>query len=212
MDPLKIMYEKSGKKVCENLKKRFFDAYYVNTKEEALSKALELIPQNHSVSWGGSITMEEVGLKDALKKKGYTLIDRDTANTPEERVELMHKALLCGTYIMSANAISADGQLVNIDGNGNRVAALCYGPTNILVLAGMNKVVNTVEDAVKRARTIAAPANKQRFENLKTPCSFTGQCADCFMEESICNQFVVTRLSHPKDRIKVILIGEDLGL
>lgn len=212
MNPLKIMYEKSGLKVCENLKKRFFDAYYVNTKEEALKKALELIPKDHVVSWGGCLTMEQIGLKDALIKQGYSLIDRDSAASPQEKADLMRKALSCGTYVMSANAVVSDGQLVNIDGNGNRVAALCYGPKNVLVLAGMNKVVKTTDDAFARARNLAAPANKQRFENLKTPCAFTGQCADCLSEESICNQFVLTRLSRPKGRIKVVLIGENLGL
>lgn len=212
MDPLKLFYQKSGMKVCENLKKRFFDAYYVDTKEEALKKSLELISKQDSVSWGGTITMEQIGLKQALIDNNYILIDRDTAKSPEERVELMHKALSCGTYIMSANAITSDGQLFNIDGNGNRVAALCYGPKNILVIAGMNKVVKSVEDAYNRARNLAAPANKQRFENIQTPCETTGQCANCMREDSICNQFVLTRLSHPKNRIKVILVGEDLGL
>lgn len=212
MNPLKIMYEKSGLKVCENLKKRFFDAYYVNTKEEALNKALSLIPKEHTVSWGGSITFEQIGLKDALINHGYNLIDRDSAASPQERADLMHKALCCGTFIMSANAVVSDGELVNTDGNGNRVAALCYGPKNVLVLAGMNKVVKSVDDAFNRVRNIAAPATKQRFENLKTPCGITGQCADCCTEDSICNQFVLTRLCHPKGRIKVILIGEILGL
>ena len=212
MNPKELFYKKSGIKVCENLKKHFFDAYYVDTKEDALKKSLELISKQDSVSWGGTITMEQIGLKQALIDNNYILIDRDTAKSPEERVELMHKALSCGTYIMSANAITSDGQLFNIDGNGNRVAALCYGPKNILVIAGMNKVVKTVEDAYNRARNFAAPANKQRFEIIQTPCETTGQCANCVREDSICNQFVLTRLSHPKNRIKVILVGEDLGL
>jgi len=210
--PLKTMHEKSGPKVVENLIKRHFEAYYVSTKEEALSKALELIPQDHSVSWGGTLTMDEIGLKDKLIEKKYILIDRDLAKSPEERVELMHQALSCGTYIMSSNAISEDGQLINIDGNGNRVAALCYGPKNVLIIAGMNKVVKTVEDAYSRARNLAAPANNQRFPNSKTPCSLTGECANCLCTDSICNQFVLTRQSRPEGRIKVILVGEELGL
>lgn len=212
LEPLKIKYEKSGPKVAENLNKRFFEAYYVSSKEEALKKALELIPSDHSISWGGTLTMDEIGLKPELLKKGNTIIDRDTAKSPEERVELMHKALLCGTYIMSSNAITEDGQLLNIDGNGNRVAALCYGPKNILIIAGMNKVVKTVEDAYARARNLAAPANNQRFPNSKTPCSITGECANCQSPDSICNQFVLTRLCRPAGRIKVILVGEELGL
>lgn len=210
--PLKTMYEKSGPKVAENLKKRHFEAYYVSTKEEALAKVLELIPADHSVSWGGTMTMDEIGLKEQLNAKNYKVIDRDLAKTPEERVELMHQALLCGTYIMSSNAISEDGQLFNIDGNGNRVAALCYGPKSVIVIAGMNKVVKTVEDAYSRARNLAAPANNQRFANSKAPCSLTGECANCLSTDSICNQFVLTRQSRPEGRIKVILVGEELGL
>ena len=212
LEPLKIKFEKSGPKVVENLKKRHFEAYYVSTKEDALAKALELIPADHSVSWGGTLTMDEIGLKPVLESKNYKIIDRDTAKTPEERIELMHQALLCGTFIMSSNAITEDGQLFNIDGMGNRVAALCYGPKNILVIAGMNKVVKTAEDAYSRARNYAAPANNQRFANSKAPCSLTGECANCLNPDSICNQFVLTRQSRPEGRIKVILVGEELGL
>lgn len=210
--PLKSKYDKSGPRIVENLKKRHFDAYYVSSKEEAVKKALELIPAEHSVSWGGTLTMDELELKAALTQKGFKLIDRDTATNPEEKSELMHQALMCGTYIMSTNAITQDGQLLNIDGNGNRVAALCYGPKNVLIICGMNKVVKDIEAAYSRARNLAAPANNQRFANSKTPCSLTGECADCISEDCICNQIVYTRTSRPAGRIKVILIGEDLGL
>ena len=212
LEPIKQKFEKSGPKIVENLKKRHFEAYYVSSKEEAVSKVLELIPSDHSVSWGGTMTMDQLNLRTLLAEKKYTLIDRDTAKSPEERTELMHQALLCGTFIMSTNAITEDGQLFNIDGMGNRVAALCYGPKNVIVIAGMNKVVKTVEDAYSRARNFAAPANNQRFANSKAPCALTGECANCLTPDSICNQFVLTRQSRPENRIKVILIGEELGL
>ena len=123
----------------------------------------------------------------------------------------MHQALNCGTFLMSSNAISKDGQLVNIDGMGNRVAAMCYGPRQVVVIAGMNKVLGTLDDAIARARNIAAPANAQRF-GIKTPCGLTGQCGDCTSPDCICSYVVVTRYSMVHERIKVILVGEDLGL
>ena len=119
-------------------------------------------------------------------------------------------ALTCGTFIMSSNAISADGQLVNIDGNANRVAALCFGPESVLVIAGMNKVMGDLDSAIARARQVAAPANAQRFD-IKTPCAVTGSCGDCTSSDCICCQMVITRACRPAGRIKVILVGEDLG-
>lgn len=211
LEPLKIRNDKAGPKVCEALNKRHFEAYYVSTKEDAVKKILSLIPQNHTIAWGGSITMEQLSLKSVLKENNYTLIDRDNAKTPEEREELMHQALSCGTFIMSSNAITEDGQLFNIDGKGNRVAALCYGPKNVLIIAGMNKVVQDIDAAYSRVRGYAAPVNGQRFE-LKTPCKINGQCGDCISPDCICQQMVTTRMCKPEGRIKVVLVGEDLGI
>ena len=167
----KKMYDLSGPKTAEALNKRRFEAYYCSTAEEVVEKALELIPREDTVSWGGAMTVDELGLKQRLAQEGYTLIDRDTAKDPAEKQALMHQALSCGTFLMSSNAISKDGQLVNI----------------------------------------AAPANAQRF-GIKTPCGLTGQCGDCTSPDCICSYVVVTRNSMVHERIKVILVGEDLGL
>ena len=210
-DPIKQLFELKGPKVSDALNKRGFEAYYVSEKADAVKKVLELIPANHSVSWGGCMTMDQLGLKDKLVSAGYALIDRDTAGTPDEREAIMHKALNCGSFIMSSNAITEDGQLFNIDGKGNRVAALCYGPQNIIVIAGMNKVVQNMDAAYARVRGYAAPANAQRFE-LDTPCKKIGCCADCRSATTICAQFVTTRICKPAGRIKVVLIGESLGI
>ena len=207
----KKMYDLSGPKTAEALNKRRFEAYYCSTAEEAVEKALELIPREDTVSWGGAMTADEMNLKELLRRRGQPVIDRDTAATPAERQELMRKALTCDTFLMSSNAISEDGQLVNIDGNGNRVAALCFGPRRVIVVAGMNKVVGTLDDAIARARHIAAPANLQRFD-VKTPCNTTGCCADCVSPQCSCAQIVVTRFSMNPNRIKVVLVGENLGL
>ncbi len=200
-----------GAKVRERLEKRHFEAYYCKTKEEALKKAIELIPTDHVVSWGGTISIGEIGLFDYVKKNNK-VIDRDTAKTPEERVEIMRQGLLCDTFLMSTNALTEDGILVNIDGNGNRVAALCYGPKNVIVVAGINKVCKTLDDAVSRVRNTASPINIQRFDGVNTPCYLTGSCTNCKLPQSVCSQVVITRLNRVPSRIKVILVGEDLGL
>ncbi len=199
-----------GAALVKKLQMRGFDAYYCPDKEEAVAQALALIPATDVVSWGGSVTIGEVGLLAAVKKRN-PVIDRDTAKTPEEKQELMHKALLCDTFLLSSNAITSDGQLVNIDGNGNRVAALIYGPKQVLVVAGLNKVAGSLEAAMDRARNVAAPINAQRFPGLGTPCYKTGSCANCVSADCICSQIVITRTSRVKGRIKVILVGEQLG-
>ncbi len=207
----KKMYDKSGPVIVNNLKARRFDAYYCSTAQEAVEKVMELIPQGDVVSWGSSMTVKELGIKERLAERGNPVIDRDTAKSPEEREELMHQALLCDTFLMSTNALSMDGQLVNIDGNGNRVAAMVYGPKSVIVVAGMNKAAKTLNDAWVRARNTAAPMNAQRFE-IETPCHVVGQCADCKSPQTICAYMLVTRVSRPPQKIKVVLVGEDLGM
>ena len=211
MNPYRKCYDqKRGQKLVENLRKRHFEACYCDTRQEALEKALQQIPEGTSVGWGGATSAEEIGLLNVLRHGNYLAVDRDTAKTPEERDQMMHTCLLADTFITGANAISLDGQMVNIDGMGNRVAAIVYGPRKVLVIAGMNKVVDTLEDAVTRARTVAAPVNKQRFAG-ETPCGVTGTCADCLSEGCICNQLLITRNCRPAGRISFILVGEELG-
>ena len=194
--PIKTRYDKAGPQVAEALRRRHFEAHYVSTAQEALELALTLIPKDRTVSWGGTATAAQIGLMDRLHQGDYQLIDRDTGKTPEEKQALMRQALTCGTFIMSSNAISADGQLVNIDGNANRVAALCFGPESVLVIAGMNKVMGDLDSAIARARQVAAPANAQRFD-IKTPCAVTGSCGDCTSPDCICCQMVITRACRP---------------
>ena len=204
-------YSKLGLKVVKALKSRYFDAFYFDEPAEASQKVISLIPKDHQVSWGGSRTLVDLGIPERLESEGYNLLDRDKASSPEERLEFMRRALLCDTYLCGTNAVSEDGQLVNIDGYGNRVAAMTFGPRQVIIVTGLNKVVKTAQDAMVRARTIAAPVNIQRFPDLKTPCNETGACADCLSADSICSFFVTTRICKPVGRIKVILIGKDLG-
>ena len=209
-DPRQMYYSKRGEILVKNLKSRHFDAYYCESREEALAKALELIPQGADVAWGGVHSADQIGLTTALRNGNYHVIDRTAGNTPEEKKEIIKNWLFSDVFLSGANALSLDGQMVNIDGTGNRVAAICYGPGMVLVIAGMNKVEDTLEAAINRARTVAAPMNKQRFQN-QTPCMHTGVCADCKSEGCICNQIVITRHCRPVGRIKFIIVGEDLG-
>lgn len=209
-DPKQKYYEKRGQILVKNLRSRHFDAYYCADKAAALEKALELIPKGASVGWGGAASAQQIGLIDAIRAGEYKAIDRDVLPTAEEKVAAQKQCLTADVFLTGANALSLNGEMVNIDGTGNRVAAIVYGPDSVIVVAGMNKVVDTLEDAVTRARTIAAPINKQRFPNV-TPCEVTGTCADCKSEGCICNQILITRHCRPIGRIKFIIVGEELG-
>lgn len=201
----------------KNLKSRGFDAYYCGSSGEAVELAMSLIPRPSTVSWGGSVTIEETGLLDAVKgNKDIAKLDRDSAATERERIDIMRRALLCDVFLTSVNAVSEDGVLVNIDGVGNRVAAMTFGPEAVIVMAGMNKVCKTQDDALTRAQTVAAPLNMHRVLSRQsrrtTPCAVTGTCADCKSEECICAFIEITRFCRIPGRIKVILVGEALGL
>ena len=208
--PKELYYAKRGDILVKNLRSRHFDAHYCTTKEAALEKALSLIPQGASVGWGGATSAQQIGLLQAVRQGDYRPIDRDNCQTTQERQQAMRNAMTADVFITGANALSLDGQMVNIDGMGNRVASIIYGPKTVIVIAGMNKVEDTLEKAMIRARTVAAPINQQRFMG-DTPCSKTGSCGDCKSESCICNQIVITRHCRPVERIRFILVGEDLG-
>lgn len=211
MNPRQMHYETLAATIIKNLKQRRMEGCYCATVEEAEKKAFSYLTDNCTVSFGGSMTLEDTGMLTALRHDpNIRLIDRSTAKTPEEMKKMYHDALSADFYFMSANAITVDGELVNIDGTGNRVAALIYGPENVIVMAGMNKVVANVDDALDRIHCTAAPINGKRL-NKQTPCAITGVCGDCLSPDCMCSQLVVTRRSGIEGRIKVILIGEELG-
>ena len=202
-------YKELAEKLIPKLEMRKFEVYYCETAKEASDKVVSLIDKNDTVSWGGSVTLAETGIIDRVRKE-FSVLDRETAKTPEERGEMMRNSLLCDTFLTSTNAISSDGILVNIDGIGNRVAAMCFGPKNVIIVAGMNKLCDTVEEAEKRVHDIAAPRNAERLGLTKTGCS-AGICSDCLSEECMCSYVVKTRRSRIPGRIKIILVGESLG-
>lgn len=210
MDYKKEAYAKTAAGIIRNLEKRNMEGYYFENSKDLVAAILEMMPENSIISWGGSASVVESGMMDALKAGNYTLIDRMAAKTPEESREIFSKTVMSDYYFCSSNAITLDGELVNIDGNGNRVACIIQGPAHVMMIVGMNKVVNDVESGVKRVRTCACPPNAMRL-NMKTPCAVTGRCADCYSPECFCNQIVVTRRSRHAGRIKVFLVGEELG-
>lgn len=210
MTPQEQAHALLAQTVIKGLKRRNMTGEYCATPAEALEAAKRYLAPGRSVAWGGSATLEAIGLIDAIQASGCTVLDRHAPTDPEAVREVYRQTLFCDTYFMSSNAISQDGQLVNIDGNGNRVASLIFGPAQVVVIAGMNKVAPDLDSAIKRARNSAAPANSIRF-GLSNPCTVTGSCADCQSPDSICCQFVVTRRSRIAGRIHVILVGAELG-
>ena len=200
-----------AEQVIKNLKKRHMDGYYCKTPQEAVSLASSLMAAGSSVTWGGCMTMKEIGLLDEIKSRDdLVVMDRADTKTPEEVDALYRKAFSADTFIMSTNAITLSGELLNIDGTGNRVAALIYGPKQVLVIAGMNKVCKDLDEAMTRVRNIASPPNCIRLDK-KTPCASTGVCGDCLSADCICNQIVTTRNSRDPQRIKVILVEGSWG-
>lgn len=196
--------------VIKALESRNHEAYYAANAEAALAKALELIPEGSSVGWGGSMTTEAIGLNDAIKSGNYNALDRDAAAGMAERMDIIRSHNSADFFLTSCNAMSEDGVIVNIDGIGNRVACLSFGPAHVLMVVGMNKIVKTFDDAISRAKNIASPINAQRFD-IKTPCKQTGYCADCKSPNRICCSTLITSFSMTPGRFKIILVNDDLG-
>ncbi len=196
-----------AQKVIKGLASRNMTGYYAASAEEAKKIALDLIPEGSSISMGGGMSVHEIGLVEALKEGSYNFIDRDKA---EDKRAAMLAAYDADFFLSSCNAMTEDGILVNIDGNSNRVSAICQGPRKVLFIVGMNKVCDDVDGAMKRARNVAAPINAQRF-GLDTPCAKTGSCMNCKSPDTICCQFLITRFSRHEGRIHVILVNDSLG-
>ena len=199
--------EKLAKEVIKGLESRQMSGYWAADKEEALKLALELIPEGSSVTMGGAMSAHEIGLVEALKKGNYNFIDRDEADDPRAAMLAAYDA---DVFLSSANAMTQDGVLVNIDGNANRVSAIAQGPRKVVFIVGMNKVCDDLDGAMKRARNVAAPINAQRFE-INTPCKKTGKCMDCKSPDTICCQFLITRFERHPGRVHVILVNDALG-
>ena len=210
MTPQEQRNERLAQTIIKNLKRRHMEGFYCATAEEAVKKVSELIDDGSSVTWGGTMTVRDLGIPQYLKERGtLELLDRDHVETPEKKQAMYLKAFSVDVYLSSANAISEDGVIVNIDGNGNRVAAITWGPKKVIFVIGLNKVAQNVEAALVRARSTASPINAARFD-IKTPCQTDGVCHNCNSPESICNYVHFLRNS-PRGRHLVVLVGENLG-
>lgn len=196
--------------IIKNLEKRNMEGYYFASAAACTEAILSTLPKGSVIGWGGSESIKECGLLEEIQKGGYELLDRSLARTPEESRQIYAKTFLADYYLMSTNAITLGGELINIDGNGNRVACLIQGPSHVIIIAGMNKVVSDVPGGVARVRNMASPANAIRL-NRNLPCAASGVCHDCLSPECFCNQIVVTRRSMHPGRIKIYLVGEELG-
>lgn len=198
--------EKLAQVVIKGLQSRNMTGYYAADKEEALAQALKLIREESSVAMGGCESAHEIGLVKALQEGNYQYIDRSKMS-PRDGLLAAYDA---DVFLSSVNAMTSDGVLVNIDGNSNRVSCIAQGPKKVIFIVGMNKVCSDLDEAMKRARNVAAPANAQRFD-VKTPCKVSGKCFDCKSPDTICCQFLITRYSRHEGRIHVILVNDTLG-
>lgn len=203
--------EKRIDRTIKNLEKNNMEGFFVEDEKEAIEKIKDIVNEGETVALGGSMTIFETGIIELLRNGKYKFIDRYKEGLKKEEVkEIYRKSFSADTYFTSSNAITEDGELYNVDGNGNRVAAMIYGPDKVIVVVGYNKIVKNLDEAIKRNREYAAPANAKRL-NRKTPCAKVGYCMDCMSEERICNDYVLIRRQGTKGRIKVIIVGKTLG-
>ncbi len=203
--------EKTAQAVIKGLKKRNIEGFWCPTSADAARLVLGMMQDGDSVTWGGSETFKDSGVKSALAESGrFRMVDRTTAKTPEEKREMWRDRTTADWFFMSANALTLDGEMVNVDGNSDRLSLLLHGPAHVVALVGMNKIVSDVESGYKRIRTTVCPLNAERL-HPNTPCELTGVCADCHSKGCMCCEVVVTRHSRHDGRIKVVLIGEELG-
>ena len=210
MSVLQSYYEKQANTIIKALKKRGMDGHYCPDSKSAVTLILSMIPEGSTITWGGSESIKESGLLDALKQAPVELWDRSTVK-PEDMKAFYRKAFCVDYFLMSSNAITLDGQLVNIDGTGNRMAAVIWGPDKVVFIVGANKIVASVDDAVDRIRCDACPPNCIRL-GKNTPCAATGKCAECLsLGNTVCCHTVITRFSSIPDRMHVIMVNENLG-
>lgn len=211
MTPIEKRNQLLAEKMIKNLRRRNMEAFYCPTAQDAVAQVQALIADGSSVTWGGSMTIRDMELPQALRERGtLEVLDRDLVEDAQEKQQMYLKAFSADVYLSSANAISEDGVIVNIDGNGNRVAAITWGPRMVIFVIGLNKVAATVQDAISRARSTASPINAQRFD-ISTPCHNDGVCHNCNSPESICSYIHLLRNSRNGNRHKVVLVGENLG-
>jgi L-lactate utilization protein LutB len=208
---LKFVYDQMIKRTMENLEKNNMEAFYAADEAQALEIAKGFIKEGDTVAVGGSQTLFQTGVIELLRNGKYDFLDRYAAGlTAEDTKEIFRKSFFADAYFTSSNALTENGELYNVDGNGNRVAAMIYGPDKVIVIVGFNKIVKDIQAAIERNKQIAAPANNVRL-SLSNPCTKVGTCIDCKSPSRICNNYVTIGRQGNKDRIKVIIVEKELG-
>ncbi len=204
--------EALANKVIKSLEKNNIIGLYVKTKEEALNKVISMIPEGSTVGYGGSISLDQIGVKDVLRAGNYNFIDRNKPGLSADEIKQMQKdALLADYFLMSTNALTMDGELVNVDGNGNRIAAMIFGPEKVIIVAGINKIVDDLDAAMIRIKDYATPILSRR-RGRAVPCAQTGVCVDCRAPQRSCNTICIIENQRRKDRMTIIIVGEELGV
>lgn len=206
-----FVIEKKAERTIKNLENNNMNGYFVKNENEALEKIKEIIKEGDTIGTGGSMTLFETGAIDLLRNGKYNFLDRYKEGlNPDDIKEIYRKSFFADAYLASSNAVTEEGELYNVDGTGNRVAAMLYGPDKVILVVGINKIVKNVDEAIKRNREIAAPANSKRL-GRKTPCSKVGTCMECSSNDRICNEYVLIRKQGIKNRIHVIIVNKELG-
>lgn len=211
MDVFKWQATTLGLRAVEALKRNFFDAMYIETVPEAVAEVVKFIKPGFTVGFGGSQTTKHMGLADAVTKAGGIILNHnDPGLTPEQRIEIMRQQQVCDVFISSTNAITLEGELCNVDGHGNRISAMIFGPGKVVIIAGTNKICKDESAAWERVKAVAAPLNMKRL-NRPNPCTTTGQCMDCNLPTRGCNAYLTLRKKPSLTDFSVIIVGEDLG-
>ena len=216
---LRAAYRLRLEKTAKALEKNNMKAFVADNCEEACEIVRGLLKEGEQITCGGSMTLRECGVTDIMNSGKYDFLDRTKAGSPEEVAKIYRDAFFCDTFLSSSNAITERGELYNVDGNCNRVAAITFGPKQVIIVAGRNKIVPDLDGAVDHIKRVSAPANAKRL-SLDTPCAKLGECAGvnidnmcsgCNSDKRICCGYVVTGYQRDPERIKVILVNEELG-
>ena len=208
---IKWVNEVKINRTIEALRKNNMESFFINTQDELINKIKELVKENSKVTVGGSMSLFETKIINHLRSGRYEFLDRYKEGLkPEEIKQIYREAFFCDAYFTSTNAITEDGELYNVDGNGNRIAAMLYGPDKVIVVVGVNKIVKNINEAVERNKSMCAPANAKRLDT-NTPCKIKGYCMDCSSTDRICCEYTVIKRQRTANRIHVIFLNENLG-
>ncbi len=208
---VKSVTEQKVKRTMEALEKNNMESYFVKDEKSLIEKISEFVKEGDTIAVGGSMSLFQTGIIDFLRCGKFKFLDRYAEGLKSEDIKnIFRKSFMADAYIVSSNAVTEQGELYNVDGVGNRTAAMIYGPDKVIVVVGINKIVKNLDEAIQRNRRISAPANAKRL-NRDTPCAKIGYCMDCSSSDRICNDYVLMRKQVQKGRIKVIVVGKELG-